>query len=312
MVFPALRSSTNIAFLDDDEHFIDAMGIGVQRKGRLNLFPSPAELDEALSDADQLARDEQKLLARIENPRNGFSSIAEAVEYFRWSDRHKILTILLCDHAMPAEPGVSVCSRHAHHGFRRVLLTGVADAKIAIDAFNGGHIESFLPKQHRDLPNELLRVVDEQVEKSMEIRGSRLAAALTERCVGLLRRPGVFVGLADLLADWGATEYLVVPDPFGILGLCAGGRLLWIQIEDEHSMGELVETLKELDWPDELMESARSRQAIPNVEIAELSGLSQGSEPAHLIAPESGVYAAVFELPRIDSMSHQGSRRGIK
>jgi len=311
MALPSLRSSTRIAFLDDDEHFTDAMGRGLQYDGRRLYFTRPAELDEALIEADQLLREEQRLLARIDSPRDGFSSIAEGVEYFRWADRHKIVTLLICDHAMPAENGVSVCSRHAHLGFRRVLLTGVADANVAVEAFNGGHIEAFLPKQHRDLPSELLRVVNEQTEKAMEIRGQRLSSCLAQRRTVLLRRSGVFVGLVELMCELGITEHLVVPDPLGVLGLTATGRVFWIQIEDEQSMTELAATLEDLEWPKEHQEAVRLRVGIANVEIAGHWDLPQSSCPVQSLSPADGAYCAVFELPSLGAVSDANPQRGV-
>lgn len=311
MALPSLRSFTSIAFLDDDEHFTDAMGRGLQYDGRRLYFTRPAELDEALVDADHLLREEQRLLARIDSPRDGFAAIAEGVEYFRWADRRKIVTLLICDHAMPAENGVSVCSRHAHLGLRRVLLTGVADAAVAVNAFNGGHIESFLPKQHRNLPGELLRVVNEQAEKSMEIRGQRLSSCLSPRRTVLLGRSDVFVGLVELMCELGIAEHLVIPDPLGVLGLTATGRIFWIQIEDEQSMTELAATLEDLEWPKEHQEAVRLRVGIANVEISGHWDLPQSSSPVQSLSPADGVYGAVFELPVLGAVSDVNPERVV-
>lgn len=61
-------------------------------------------------------------------------------------ERFSRISTVVVDYSMPAINGVDLCSRIRDKSIQRILLTGVADEKVAISAFNEGYINQFIKK----------------------------------------------------------------------------------------------------------------------------------------------------------------------
>ncbi|MFK7914231.1 MAG: response regulator [Pseudomonadales bacterium] len=62
----------------------------------------------------------------------------------------KVFSVVVCDYLMPRMDGLEFFSRIKGLGVSRILLTGAADEKLAVDAFNEGLIDYFVLKSDVD------------------------------------------------------------------------------------------------------------------------------------------------------------------
>lgn len=65
--------------------------------------------------------------------------------------RFDIHSVVFVDYDMPSMDGLEFCSRITNQNIQKILLTGVADELVAIEAFNKGHIHGYIKKQNADL-----------------------------------------------------------------------------------------------------------------------------------------------------------------
>ncbi len=297
MLFPCMRASSRISFIDDDPSFLDAMVDAVASVRRCEFLHHPGELDRLYAEQEDLLRREQQMLARIVGAE---SPLLAALDYFAWPGRHAIFSVLVTDQVMPAEDGVSICERHGHFGLRRILLTGAADADLAVQAFNQGSIESFLPKQTRNLGFNLRRALQDQFLHNSVERGRQLAMQMRRDRFAALESADVSNALMVILGRSRVDEYLVLGEPFGVLGLRSDGRLSWIQIETREGLRELGESLAEFDWDAPGVARVRAGEALPNVElVSQLDGIAPAVAPIEVLSEVEGVLAAefVFDWP---------------
>lgn len=61
-------------------------------------------------------------------------------------DRYKTISTIVVDYDMPEMTGVEFCQQIQSPHIKKILLTGAADERIAVDAFNKGIIDYYIPK----------------------------------------------------------------------------------------------------------------------------------------------------------------------
>lgn len=308
MLFPCMRASSRISFIDDDPSFLDAMADAVASVRRCEFLHHPGELDRLYDEQEDLLRREQQMLARIVGAE---SPLRAALDYFAWADRHRIFSVLVTDQVMPAEDGITICERHGHFGLRRILLTGAADADLAVKAFNQGSIESFLPKQTRNLGFNLRRALQEQFLHNSVERGRHLAMLMRRERLQALQSDDVSNALMVILGRGRVDEYLVLGEPFGVLGLRSDARLSWIQIETTAGLRELADSLAEFGWDAPGMDRVRAGAALPNVElVSQLDGIAPAIAPVEVLSEADGVLAAEFLFDWPGTVSWRATTEG--
>ena len=78
--------------------------------------------------------------------------------------------VLLVDFAMPAMTGLEVLANLPDWMGCRVMLTGQADEHLAVNAFNSGYIDQFVPKQSPDVGMQISNVVQRMLSSCHERR----------------------------------------------------------------------------------------------------------------------------------------------
>jgi CheY-like chemotaxis protein len=81
------------------------------------------------------------------------------------SDRFSKISVVVSDYLMSGLDGVKLCSRVIDKNIQRVLLTGVADDRDGIDAFNNGYINRFVKKGannfNTDIVDNVMRSINQ-------------------------------------------------------------------------------------------------------------------------------------------------------
>lgn len=70
--------------------------------------------------------------------------------------RFNVVTNVVVDYNMPITNGLELCQKLSGYNINKILLTGEADEKLAVSAFNNGLIDAFIPKQHENVYEMLL------------------------------------------------------------------------------------------------------------------------------------------------------------
>lgn len=198
---------TSVAFVDDDRMFLENLVVGLEDGFAAELFDSPQRaLSELEANALQPRVHETCLSARRDLAEGGehvmtdrlvavtLSHIPAAMADWR---RFNEISVAVIDYAMPGINGLDLCRRIETLPVRKILLTGRADERTAIDAFNHGIIDRFIEKSD---PRALARL-------NAEISGLQEAyfAARTQMVIRALgeQAPPFFAdpAFADLFAN---------------------------------------------------------------------------------------------------------------
>lgn len=140
---------TQVVLLDDNPRFLESMSIALGKKNVFKLFRNPNEVITYLTSQAEDPFTKRCLLRPEEMERDhriidvDISAISKEIYNPK---RFLETTVLVLDYTMPSMHGVDVCKALKHLPVKKILLTGEANDKIAIDAFNQGLIDKFIRK----------------------------------------------------------------------------------------------------------------------------------------------------------------------
>lgn len=263
---------TTICFLDDNEPFLASLDLELPGSWACRTFTDPlVALEflerpapmEPLMDRCFTLRREPDGTATIHLDLNLLEQEISHVQRFH---RHSVVVV---DYAMPFMDGIEFCAALKDPYVRKAMLTGVADEKLAVEAFNAGLIHRFIPK-HTMEPIELVRsFVTELVHDYFNQYIARLTSTLTIDPPGLLTDPAIARFVESLMAEHNIVEYYLVDEPPGFLMLKSSGEIWRVGVLAEPDIGPAVDRARRAGAPESVLERLET-----GAEMLFTSGLS--------------------------------------
>ena len=230
-VLPYFHPTTVVA-VDDSELF----SLGVElRLPPILAFESFSDPQCALDRVNQNAS-EPTLLQRIvrsTHPPN--LELADIQNELARGARFERATVAVVDYAMPAMSGVELCSQIVDPLVRKILITGVADQRLAMRALNNGQVDRCLVKGDRRMFPKLISYIRElqrqyfiQEHDGIDPAGGLELPAYSldtsfSKCFEVLRRTLNIV------------EYYSVSSPPGVLMATAEGEPVHLDLLEHDS-----------------------------------------------------------------------------
>jgi CheY-like chemotaxis protein len=290
----------SILFLDDDIDYLDMLGMVVPSHWQAELFSRRSAFDQRM-EAEPLRweADIALQLQMIDRWRKGRPLLPQILAY--WADnpaRHQLARTCVVDYAMPGVTGLEVMNTLLDWPGSRVLLTGQADEQVAVKAFNNGLIDQYIPKQAPDITRHLLGVLRKLALAAHPRLNALWRAALRPAQQSLLQLPAFSQALQAFTQQHWA-EYVVLGDPFGLLGLTEDGQCQWLQLESRDSLDELAELAALAGMGMNVARDIRNGTRLAAVELHQQLGLDSGiaTAPTLPMGEDAGVCAALFPVP---------------
>lgn len=307
MTFPLISIPKRVVYVDDKGSFLEVLRKTMPRHHAREFISSPLDAVERLGMEGMYWRDLERLLSVAEtdgNERTGFATRLIECYFANWSRFH-LTSVLIVDYAMPGLSGLELIEKLSAWPGRRILLTGEADANVAICAFNAGLIQKFIPKSTPNLYRALKSGYEEMHQTVCEHLGHLIRPTLTSEQRDVLHRPEVIAGLKRKVEDLDWSEYVLIARPFGLLGMSYDGPLQWLQLETADSLQSFGEILATEGLSDLDIRQVQDGHFLANAELHQELALPGKPElaDAELIAEGPGVYAAVFDLANVPVLS---------
>lgn len=288
-----------VLFLDDDPDYLEMLGMVVPAQTQVELYSRPSGfLARMQSEPARWEADAAQQLHMIDRWRQGQPLLPQVLRYWATQpERYRLAQICVVDYAMPGTDGLSVLNTLLDWPGSRVLLTGQADEQIAIQAFNNGLIDQFVPKQATDITRHLLGVLRRLAQAPHPRLNTLWRAVLRPHQISLLQIPSVAQWLRDYTHhQW--VEYVVLGEPFGLLGLDARGGVHWLQLEPTASLPDLAELAASAALGMDVVQSVRDGRRLAAVELHQQLGLRGAvrTAPATPIGEDGLLMAAAFAL----------------
>lgn len=178
--------------------------------------------------------------------------------------RFAVPSVLVVDYSMPGLNGVQVCEAVRGLPCRRILLTGAADERIAIDAFNRGLIDRYIRKSDPDALDRLDAELAALQRAWFLDQADALRKLLPLHGYGFIDDPAVAALLEQTAAACRSVEHYLVHDPAGFLLLDRDGACWMLLVETEQTMQAHLEMARDSGAPPSLLEALERRVVIPN------------------------------------------------
>lgn len=297
MSFPLFNRPGTVVFVDDDPDYLEMLALVLPRQWHAKLFLRPqdciAHLQQESPFWEADAWNQQQL---VDQWRAGRPLVPQILEYWaRHTERYSLARVCVIDYSMPGMDGLQALAELDDWPGSRVLLTGQADDQLAIDAFNRGLIQQFVPKQMPDIARHLTDVVRRQMAAPHSRHAQTWRATLQPEHHALLREPSVARELAAIAAKrW--VEHVVIGQPFGVLGLDSAGMASWLQLETPAGLPALAELGQVGGLPDAQVADIRAGRMLANIELAQSLRLPPEMGEALAIGSERQLLGAIYPI----------------
>lgn len=246
MPFPISKHPGAIVFLDDDRLFLEMLGMFMPEDWNVQLFTSAYSFIDYMK-GKLAARSEHSYYQQgiIDRWKGGSSLIREVLQYWTASpERYSFPMVALVDYYMPKMNGLTARDECAAWNGYWVFLTGQADDKLIIKAFNDGKIDRYIPKQSNPLAQTIEDTIKELLWKGRDASLGTWNAwdlSLQPQHRIYLATSSVSNGLRSFVENrW--VEHVVIGSPFGIVGMTDTGKCEWLQLETKKSLQGLADS----------------------------------------------------------------------
>ncbi len=307
---PPYRFPTTTVIVDDDAPFLHNFALELDEDLALRLFDSPLTALEHLGRAPVTARD-RCLHSHRESigwpMREHFLRVdlAAVEEEATNPGRFEAVSVLVVDYAMPGMDGLALCEKLQDLGLRKILLTGVADEKIAVSAFNRGLIDRFVRKHDRDAARQVNLAIHQLQEVYFREASRVILESVRRDDAPFLTDPAFQDYFTQLRERHGIIQHYYAAEPSGFLLLDRGARRWRLVIMDEDMMTAQGEIAEAQGAPEELVRTLQRRERVPY--FCQTGGYYRADVPdwrPHLHRPEvlegrRRYYLALVEDPPI-------------
>lgn len=218
---------TTVCFVDDNQAFLDSLELEPPRgwacrtftdpKTAIDYLEQPAALPPLMDRCFSMKRREGEAIIRLD--------LDLVSQEFNHRGRFARNSVLVVDYSMPSMNGLDFCAAVTDPYVRKALLTGVADEKVAVEAFNAGLIHCFIPKQGNEPVERIFDFVDGLQQQYFAQYSARLKSALAIDPPGFLTDRAVADRVGTLMREHHLVEYYLSQEPPGLILLDSRGRI---------------------------------------------------------------------------------------
>lgn len=271
---------TTICLVDDNESFLRSLSLELPSTWACQTFTDPLAALAYLNEPPSLAPLVDRCFT-LDPPRESETLIHLDLNLIEQEisqpERFRRVSVVVADYAMPSMNGLDLCRDINDPYIKKAMLTGVADEKVAVQAFNAGLINRFIPKHGASATAATLNYIDELQEEYFNQYTARLRNTLAIDPPRFLVDPAIAQWVENLMRDERLVEYYLVDDPPGFMLLRSNGSIIRVLILHRDDMAAQLEFVVRHDAPEEV------RQAIAEHRAA---GFFAGDSPAHYFGTE--------------------------
>lgn len=270
-ILPVYQYPTLTVLVDDSPSFLDSLAFQLNPQLGCKTFNDTQAALDWLRQAWRVAADERHEPIRVGYDEDGDSLERRNVSiyldriYRIVMDRQRfdMPTVLVVDYAMPQMNGVDFCQAVKDLPCKKILLTGQADEKIAIDAFNRKLIDCFIKKNDPGALNRLGSEILRLQEEFFNAQTRTLRDLLSRHSYSFLSDPAMGALVEQVSTRFRFVEHYLFPNPPGILFFDNQGKPTLMVIETESSLTTHLEIAEDQGAPQELLTALRELLLVP-------------------------------------------------
>lgn len=213
-------------------------------------------------------------------------------------NRFAEISVIVVDYAMPGMDGLEFCRRIQNRHIKKILLSGQADEKLAIEAFNEGLIDRYIKKNDPDASDLITKNIAElqyQYFQAMSDEVERTLPISAPRCLCDKNFVNEF---HDIVRENRIVEYYLVDKSGSFLMLDDDANTSFLLVKNEEDMHACYQMALTHGASQSALEYLKSRKKAPIVlEPTQLNNgdWESGLIPVTKLACEDNYYYAYLQ-----------------
>ena len=266
---PVYSYPTLTVLIDDSRSFLDSLAFQMNPRLGLKSFQNALEMLDWLRDARRFSAIGEPVYAKSDELPQFFERQSASIDLSQIyhiatnGQRFGLPTVLVVDYAMPGMNGLELCRAVQDLPCKKILLTGQADEKIAVEAFNCKLIDRFIKKQDPNAMNLLEREIFKLQKEFFIERTSTLKNLLLDEAYSFLSDPAMASLVAKVGSRYRFVEHYLFPHPSGILFFDIRGKATLMVIETKTGLISHTEIAEDQHAPPELLSALREFRLVP-------------------------------------------------
>lgn len=268
---------TTVYIVDDNMDFLTNFSLQLDAKLAYRLYNSP---NAALQDVNHkllAVRAAQTSLYRYVGgplPRKQYNPVELDMFVFAKEIRNPARfaenSVIIVDYDMPGIDGISFCRLVKNPGIQKILISGVADEKVAVEAFNEGVIDKFVLKGSDEKTKLVNDYITESQNQYFKTKTAPVkAAALGGGSYDFLVDETFSLMFNDLRQRLNVVEYYLTTDPCGFMLINETGKLFFLLIFSIEEFNTHADIIQDQHGPLDLYQQVKDCSVIPLFDSAD-------------------------------------------
>jgi CheY-like chemotaxis protein len=261
---------TTVALVDDSANFLTNLSLLLDSSLAYRLFDSPLDALASINAGSSRAGLTQKYFSTYAGAESLSGSnrvidldVGKIRREVYNENRFDEISVAVVDYAMPELDGLEFCRNLKRPAVKKILLTGRADEKLAVSAFNAGLIDRFILKSDAmALANLNQAIAELQHEYFYELE-TIIADALTVGTESLLHDSLFAEFFRTICRERRVVESYLCSNPDGFLMLDARGAGTLLLIYTEKDLHAQYEMAFDQAAPQALLDQLKSGKYVP-------------------------------------------------
>lgn len=256
---------TTIVLVDDNQTFLDSLDLDLDNEHGYRTFTQPEDALAYLNQPPASPPLAERCFGLDYHAKGGPTiqlDLNVLEQEVTRVERFQRNAVLIVDYAMPSMDGLELCAQLTDPYLMKAMLTGVADEKIAVAAFNAGLIHRFVPKHDAMAIQNISRFVAELQIAHFQQQSARLRSNLAINPPEFLVDEQIASFVQQLMRCEQLVEYYLVAEPDGLLLLDGAGTMLRLLVLDEQAMDAQLAYAQAHQAPDAVLQLIAKRERL--------------------------------------------------
>jgi CheY-like chemotaxis protein len=248
---PCFCFPTTILLVDDNLPFMENLSLSLKSNLPLKLIENPKiALQEIMSNSDKIDLIKKSFLNNVDYSFDDENGVDKAIINMNIQKIHheiynpqRFLSIstVIADYNMPEMNGVELLDKIKDLFLKKVLLTGEADEKIAVMAFNEGIIDKYIKKSSDSMIKQVSDIINNSSIDFFRKISTPIISALVSSDNCILTEKDFFSFFEKILLANNIIEYYLIDKSGSYLMLNKKGHSYFLIIKTEDEINQLYE-----------------------------------------------------------------------
>jgi CheY-like chemotaxis protein len=299
-LIPACYFPSTALFLDDSHDFLLNFVLQLDEGVAFRIFDRPSKALEYIRQNNAEANLLRKYCSGTNIPSEGEtgspSKLSGIYKEVYNPNRFTEVSVIVVDYAMPEMNGIEFCRQLDNPKIKKILLTGQADEKTAIKAFNEGLIHKYVKKSESHAAEIITKSIYDFQMQYFQATSQDLAAALSAKpplCI-LDKKFAEFFN--NFCREKRVVEYYLIDRVGSYLLLDEDANTSFLIVKDEKEMCHFYEIAAQNKADETILKDLETRRKIPacwnNTNLDTYLNWAELLVPAMEIQGESSYYFA--------------------